>query len=60
MVATSAAVSFIAILETLISARMADDLTDTDHDRKRELMGLGVANVVGGSESQSSKMYCYV
>jgi len=45
---SSAAAAFIGILETLISARLADTMTDTDHDKKRELFGLGVANLVGG------------
>eukprot|EP01039_Chlorochromonas_danica_P008941 gene8941-9864_t len=47
--ADAAAISFIGILETLISARMADEMHGkTHHDRNKELVGLGVANIVGG------------
>ena len=44
-------IAFIGILETLISARMADEMNgQTHHDRNKEVYGLGVANIVGGSE----------
>lgn len=41
-------VAFIAILETLISARIADGITKTDHDQRREVMSIGVSNIVSG------------
>ena len=34
---SSIAVAFIAVLETLISARLADEMTKTHHDRQREV-----------------------
>jgi Sulfate permease family len=46
----SASIAFIGILETLISARMADEMHgETHHDRSREVFGLGIANIIGGS-----------
>lgn len=44
----SVTVSLVAILETLLSARMADDMSKTDHDRQGEVFGVGLANIVGG------------
>lgn len=41
--------AFIAILETLISARMADEMTrKTDHVQSREVFGLAAANLASG------------
>lgn len=45
---TGITVALIAILETLISAKIADGLTRTKHDRRKEVMALGVANIVSG------------
>lgn len=43
------AIAFIGILETLISARMADEMNGkTHHNRNREVFGLGMANIIGG------------
>ncbi len=44
----SAAIAFIAILETLISAKIADGMTKTKHDPHKEVLGLAIANVVSG------------
>lgn len=44
----SITVSLVAILETLLSARMADELSKTDHDRQGEVFGVGLANIIGG------------
>lgn len=41
-------VCFIGVLETLISARIADKMTGTRHDQRREVLGLGFANIVTG------------
>lgn len=41
-------VAFVAVLETLISARIADTLTSTRFDQKKEVAGLSVANIVSG------------
>ncbi|MBB3087030.1 SulP family inorganic anion transporter [Geodermatophilus sabuli] len=45
----AAAVAFLAALESLLSARVADGMTDGPrHDADRELFGQGVANVASG------------
>jgi len=44
VVYSSIAVAFIAVLETLISARLADEMTKTHHDRQREVVGLSLAS----------------
>jgi len=41
-------VSFIAILETLLSAKVADGMTGTKHDKRKEILGLGLANIAAG------------
>jgi SulP family sulfate permease len=38
----------IAILETLISAKIADGMTKTKFKRRREMLGLGLANIASG------------
>jgi SulP family sulfate permease len=42
-------VAFIAILETLISAKIADSLTNTKFHKQRELRGLALANLFCGA-----------
>ena len=44
----AAAIAIIAILETLISAKIADKMTKTKFDRRREMFGLGLANIASG------------
>jgi SulP family sulfate permease len=41
-------VSLIAIIETMLSARIADSMTKTKHNKRREMFGLGIANVASG------------
>lgn len=41
-------IAVIAILETMMSARVADIITKTKHHKSRELLGLGLANTIGG------------
>lgn len=41
-------VALIAILETMISAKIADGMTKTKHHKRKELFGLGVANIMSG------------
>lgn len=41
-------VAFVAVLETLISARIADTKTGTRFDEAKETMGMGIANCVSG------------
>eukprot|EP01116_Phalansterium_solitarium_P021771 TRINITY_DN6918_c0_g1_i1.p1 TRINITY_DN6918_c0_g1~~TRINITY_DN6918_c0_g1_i1.p1 ORF type:complete len:673 (-),score=259.35 TRINITY_DN6918_c0_g1_i1:726-2744(-) len=48
MVMSAVGVAFIAILETLISARIADDMTKTSHTQPREGLATGIANIMCG------------
>lgn len=41
-------IAVIAILETLITARMADQMTSTRFDVRKETKGLGLANIASG------------
>jgi SulP family sulfate permease len=45
---SSVGVAFIAILETLISARIADGMTKTEHDQRQEIFAIGLANILSG------------
>jgi SulP family sulfate permease len=38
--------AFVGLLETLMTARLVDDLTDTGSDKRRESCGQGIANIV--------------
>ena len=42
------AISVVAILETLISAKIADGMTKTKSSHRKEMMGLGFANIASG------------
>ncbi|PKP68382.1 MAG: sodium-independent anion transporter, partial [Alphaproteobacteria bacterium HGW-Alphaproteobacteria-5] len=44
----SAAVAVVGLLESLMTASIIDDLTDTPSDKNRECVGQGIANVVTG------------
>lgn len=44
----SAAVAVVGLLESLMTASIVDELTDTDSDRNRECIGQGSANLVTG------------
>lgn len=44
----AAAISVVAILETLMSAKIADGMTKTKHNTRKEVLGVGVANIVSG------------
>lgn len=41
-------IAIVAILETMISARIADGLTQTTHNKRREMFGLSLANIASG------------
>lgn len=43
-----ATVIMVAILETMISAQIADGITHTRHKKQKELFGLGFANIFSG------------
>lgn len=45
---TAAVVALVAILETMLSAKIADSMTNTKHDPRKEMLGLGLANIVSG------------
>ncbi len=44
----SATLAVVGLLESLLTAQIVDDLTDTPSDKNREAMGQGVANVATG------------
>lgn len=46
---TAAAVALVAILETMLSAKIADGMTHTKHQERKEMFALGIANLVSGS-----------
>jgi SulP family sulfate permease len=41
-------ISIISILETMISARIADGMTKTKHNKNKEMLGLSLANIACG------------
>lgn len=45
---TAIAVAFVGLLETLLTAKLTDDLTDSRSSKGRESWGLGVANILAG------------
>jgi SulP family sulfate permease len=45
---TALSVAFVGLLETLLTAKLVDDLTDTRSDKGRESWALGVANIAAG------------
>ncbi len=44
----SATLAVVGLLESLLTAQIVDDLTDTPSDRNRECAGQGVANIAAG------------
>ncbi|MBP9686984.1 MAG: SulP family inorganic anion transporter, partial [Candidatus Doudnabacteria bacterium] len=46
---TGAAVAFVAILETMLSAKIADGMTKTTYNERKEMLGLGLANLASGA-----------
>lgn len=45
---TAVAVAFVGLLETLLTAKLTDDLTDSRSSKSRESWGLGIANILAG------------
>lgn len=41
-------ISLIASIETMVSAKIADGITKTKHVRKKEILALGISNIVSG------------
>jgi sulfate permease, SulP family len=44
----SAALAAVGLLESLMTATIIDDMTDTDSDKNRECTGQGIANIASG------------
>ena len=44
----SLTVALVAILETELSAKIADNMTKTKHDQRKEIFGLALANIGSG------------
>ncbi len=44
----SIALAFVGLLESLLTAQIVDDLTDTDSNKNKEARGQGMANIVAG------------
>ncbi|WP_411699813.1 SulP family inorganic anion transporter [Conyzicola sp.] len=45
---TAIAVAFVGLIETLLTAKLVDDMTDSPSSKTRESWGLGVANILAG------------
>jgi SulP family sulfate permease len=45
---TALSVAFVGLMETLLTAKLVDDLTDTRSNKTRESWALGVANILAG------------
>ncbi|GLY18111.1 SulP family inorganic anion transporter [Kineosporia rhizophila] len=45
----SLGLALVGLLETLLTAKLVDDITDTGSDKTREAAGLGVANLAAGA-----------
>jgi|GEM_PF-266327 len=48
LITTATVIAAISILETLITARIADKATNTKSDTRKEVFGLGLANITAG------------
>lgn len=48
IVPTALALMVVGLLESLMTASLIDDITDTDSDKNREAVGQGTANIVTG------------
>lgn len=44
----SIALAFVGLLESLLTAQIVDDMTDTESNKNRETKGQGIANIVAG------------
>ncbi|MDV2884913.1 SulP family inorganic anion transporter [Alkalihalophilus pseudofirmus] len=44
----SLALAIVGLLESLLTANIVDDMTDTDSDKNKESRGQGIANIVSG------------
>ncbi|WML48608.1 SulP family inorganic anion transporter [Neobacillus sp. PS3-34] len=44
----SLSIAIVGLVETLLTASIVDDMTDTDSDKNKEARGQGIANIVSG------------
>ena len=44
----SISLALVGLVETLLTSKVIDEMTDTEGDRNRECRGLGIANIVSG------------
>jgi len=49
IISSSVGVAFIAILETLMSARIADGMTKSEHNQRREVLSISISNIITGA-----------
>lgn len=45
---TALSVAFVGLMESLLTAKMVDDITDTHSSKQRECWGLGIGNIFAG------------
>lgn len=45
---TAVSVALVGMIETLLTAKVVDDLTDTTSSKRKEATGLGIANIIAG------------
>lgn len=48
VIGPAAAVALVAIIETMVSAKIADGMTKTKHHKQNEMRGLALANIISG------------
>ena len=48
LVVATLSVAFVSVLETIISGKIADNMTHTTMDQRQEVMGLALANIASG------------
>ncbi len=48
MVVSALVIALVAILETMLSAKIADGMTRTKHNGRKEMLSLGIANIASG------------
>ncbi|MDF7657663.1 SulP family inorganic anion transporter [Erwiniaceae bacterium L1_54_6] len=45
---TALSIAFVGLMESLLTAKLVDDITDTPSSKRRESWGLGIANILAG------------
>ncbi|MGG6176478.1 SulP family inorganic anion transporter [Pantoea allii] len=45
---TALSIAFVGLMESLLTAKLVDDLTDTPSSKRRESWGLGIGNILAG------------